>query len=797
MRWRWRPPIWFALAAGALVLVIVGAAAWWVVGLDSRARAARQHLEGARAALSESTSDADVAPVTAGASSSRTAALARMTAACADAAQADALLRDIGAEVETVMPLLDALAAVPGVGTRTRAQTATLETGAQLAAASNTLCTGMQPLAALLDSSDQNTTGGARSARDALRAVLAARPKLIEAADSLERVVSSANAIPDAELDAAAQTGVATLRSRLPTMVQTLRDTAALLDLLGAQGERRFLLVSQNPDELRATGGFIGSAGVISASNGDVRLVEYGSSRLYDTPTGLRAPTPSDFTKYLGEYWLFAAANWSPSFPDVARQLAYFYSLSHPDKNVDGVIALDQFGLQALLEVLGPVDVPEYGERVGASEVQAALDRHVHAGDAFDERGRKQFTAALSMAVLDRLLVAPERQVPDLVRAVRKLLDQQHLLVAVREPSAAATLARRRWDGALLPAERDSLLVVDTEVSYSKQSQMVRRDVAYSIDLGHAGGPRGRVAITYTNQSRPDLRPNVQFFDDYRTYMRVYAPRGAMLTDTRGFDGEASTAEECGRSVFGGEILIPRGKSAEVVLEYRLPPSIVHDGQYELVVQHQPGVPPGSVAVAVARPDGTNISIRRDNEVGHHYRFQIRADGLVEAPLGAPDPGGCAVPLVAAAPIAAPTWLDIPSAHISAPVVGLGVDANGIMEAPATPDVVGWYRMSARAGQPGNSVLSGHVDWGTNTAVFWGLRNLAPSDFIVLHGEDSTQHRYAVQWNRVYSRDDPALTSVVRGVSGSVLTLITCEGVYDRTSRDYSDRRIVRATLSE
>jgi LPXTG-site transpeptidase (sortase) family protein len=111
--------------------------------------------------------------------------------------------------------------------------------------------------------------------------------------------------------------------------------------------------------------------------------------------------------------------------------------------------------------------------------------------------------------------------------------------------------------------------------------------------------------------------------------------------------------------------------------------------------------------------------------------------------------------------------------------------------------VVGWYRTSARAGQPGNTVLSGHVDWGTNTAVFWGLRRLVPGDTILVRGADDVQHTYSVEFNRVFARDDASAVALAGGSSGSMLTLITCDGVYDRSTQDYSGRRIVRASLSE
>jgi LPXTG-site transpeptidase (sortase) family protein len=129
--------------------------------------------------------------------------------------------------------------------------------------------------------------------------------------------------------------------------------------------------------------------------------------------------------------------------------------------------------------------------------------------------------------------------------------------------------------------------------------------------------------------------------------------------------------------------------------------------------------------------------------------------------------------------------------------VDLGVQPDGSMDPPPSPDVVGWYRMSARPGQPGNSVLAGHVDWGQNTAVFWGLRRLVPADSIILQGADGAQHHYVVEWNRVFARTDVSATQLVAGSTAAILTLITCDGTYDRSAHDYSDRRIIRAVLKD
>src|ERR1700682_3865029 len=126
--------IWVA-SAGLAVVALGCVGVWWVMSVESRGREAQQHLVAARAAMS--TGAATVLDGTApnAAPETRTAAVAQLTNACAEAAQADVLLRGVGGQMQAVMPLVDALGAVPGVGDRTRAQSAALQTGTQLAAA--------------------------------------------------------------------------------------------------------------------------------------------------------------------------------------------------------------------------------------------------------------------------------------------------------------------------------------------------------------------------------------------------------------------------------------------------------------------------------------------------------------------------------------------------------------------------------------------------------------------------------------------------------------------------------------
>ena len=229
-----------------------------------------------------------------------------------------------------------------------------------------------------------------------------------------------------------------------------------------------------------------------------------------------------------------------------------------------------------------------------------------------------------------------------------------------------------------------------------------------------------------------------------------------------------------------------------VTLAYELPAAVVGSG-YDLLLQQQPGVPRGHVSVSVGE---AHALIENSPGQFAHWRLDSTdAPLLRDQPLPAAPITGCGMAPVLAQPLAPPEWVQIPSAEIDAAVVALGVEPTGEMEPPPTPDVVRWYRMSSRPGQPGNSVMSGHVDWGGRPAVFWGLRALRAGDPILVRGTDGVTHTYTVDWNETYTWQDAPLDRIVGPSEESLLTLITCDGVFDPASRRYSDRRVVRAHL--
>ena len=172
-----------------------------------------------------------------------------------------------------------------------------------------------------------------------------------------------------------------------------------------------------------------------------------------------------------------------------------------------------------------------------------------------------------------------------------------------------------------------------------------------------------------------------------------------------------------------------------------------------------------------------------------------------------------------AGPVDVPLELRIPALRINAPVVGVGITAENVMDVPkglaADPvwQKAFWYRGSGVPGDSGTATLAGHVDdVRGRPAVFAHLRELRPGDLIVVHDTRSgLDVHFTVAKTVTYSVRQAADPSVLAQIYGSGpvsgrgpqpapdglahLTLITCAGGFVNGS--YDRRLVVYATRSE
>lgn len=160
-----------------------------------------------------------------------------------------------------------------------------------------------------------------------------------------------------------------------------------------------------------------------------------------------------------------------------------------------------------------------------------------------------------------------------------------------------------------------------------------------------------------------------------------------------------------------------------------------------------------------------------------------------------PRPGTrVAEPLRAAEPVR----IRIPGIGVDAPLTGLGLGADGSLDAPPADDrnLAGWFEDGTPPGAKGTAVVAGHVDNAEGPSVFYGLGSLKKGAGVEIDRGDGRTAVFAVDAVEVYENDAFPDKRVYGATPHASLRLITCGGGFTRET-GYQGNVVAYAHLTE
>ncbi|MCL4263389.1 MAG: DUF4012 domain-containing protein [Anaerolineae bacterium] len=506
--------------------------------------------------------------------------------------------------------------------------------------------TGLKPALALLQT---ETEGSQMSAL--VQIIDEAETDLLLANAAMTRLVAARQALGDpAALPWRVRQLLEQVDPLLPLGQDGLQTAVALPSLMGMDGPRTYLIIIQNEDEARPTGGFITGAGLLHVADGrivnldfqDGNAIDNWVEKPYDFP-------PQPLYDFMGlELFLYRDANFWPDFPTSAETATRLYSYGQDVPEPDGTIAIDQQFVKLLLQGIGPVTIPDTGQRLTAQnvighfqEAWAKTDEQT-VGDWHEER--KSFLGTFGQAIQAKIESGLGEIDPlTLVRSLHTAAETGHMQIYMRDPALMALFDELNWDGRLEnPTGQDFLSVIDSNMGYNKVNMHVARALDYRVNLHPDGRADAALTIHYTNNApfEPEetdcfqdtvldysQAPSYQELADecYWNYLRVYVPGGTILTDSshhevpqetmisahQGWNNPAQTLNEfAGWSTFANFILVPQKETVTVSFDYTLPVVVNADGRtqtYQLTIRPQAGARPQSVQVTVNLPPGAHL----------------------------------------------------------------------------------------------------------------------------------------------------------------------------------------------
>ncbi len=360
--------------------------------------------------------------------------------------------------------------------------------------------------------------------------------------------------------------------------------------LAGFSGEKTYLLLFQNNLELRPTGGFLGSFGIIKVKNGQPIAFEIHDTNIFDGFGKIQTEPPQPMKDYLGvANWQMRDSNWSPDWPISAQQAEYFYHLQSGHEEFDGIIGINAAILPSLLEFIGPVYLEKFDKEFKSEDALYQLEYEVE--KAYIERGisrgeRKTIFKALVKEILNQLTQKSFWEQNKLKDLVLLELDRKNILIFTKDIKDQKMISEFNWSGQVnQPYPNDYLMVNEANFGAMKSNAFVKREVEYFVNLDKEK-PEVNLKIKYLHNGKEKN----WFSRDYQAYLRVYAPAGSQLISANNVNSEAKFFEDLGKTAFGHWIVVPTGQEKIIELTYFLPGHIIKEADYRILVQKQSGI---------------------------------------------------------------------------------------------------------------------------------------------------------------------------------------------------------------
>jgi hypothetical protein len=509
------------------------------------------------------------------------------------------------------------LARLPWIADQVEAATELSDMGVHL---SRTGELGVDALKAALPEKTPESSAPGNPGVKVLQTLDALDPKLSAILAEIDQAAASHARIPRAALLPPLTKAVRQLDQKVD--ISSLRDAVvglraqepAIRRLLGGAAAQTYLVLQQDPAELRATGGFIGSVGFLTFDDGkmapfnpvDVYAVERNATgQLYGfagASTGVPPPAPLAKTFGLNS-WTLRDSNWSPDFPTSAAQ-AEFLLKKEGGKDVDGVIAIDPYFIARLLTVIGPTTVPETGDIVDANNFFATTLNRVELNA--NGAAHKSFLSFAAKAIFARLLTVPPSKWLSMLDVLGWGCNSRSLQAHFTDAYSQELVDRYHCGGQLVPLNSDGLMVVDSNLGGNKDDFWLQRKYALQIELNPDGSAQHTLHIHYSGLTPHGVE--LTKYWGYTGWLRIYLPPSSSLMLASG--AELTQATDLGRRVLQGWVYVPFFSSLDVTVAYRVGASDMHasNGRLDLVWQKQAGRPADLASVEVTPPSGWKLA---------------------------------------------------------------------------------------------------------------------------------------------------------------------------------------------
>lgn len=339
-------------------------------------------------------------------------------------------------------------------------------------------------------------------------------------------------------------------------------------ELLGFDKEKNYLIIFQNNNELRPTGGFISAYGILNFNNGRYKF-EFADSYSLDSNTNL-SPAPQPFIKLLKDDpkfkgWYFRDGNFNVDFPEAAKDLEKLYKEQSGSNQIsfDGVFAINFEFLEDLTEIY---NLKINNKKLNKQNLFALLEHEVKNIDTHNAEmlaNRKDALKELVSELIGQIFKSIS-QYDNFFKAINNGLSEKKILLFFKNPKIQKIVEDKNWSGSFNRNNYKNFIYTNiANIGGRKADRYIRKTHQYFVSFDDNNIGKVKYTLNLEHLGTKNMNSDI-----YKAYLRIFIP-----------DLSANFEEY---------IQMPPREEKELTFEYLLPAEVKMEN-FILDIIKQPG----------------------------------------------------------------------------------------------------------------------------------------------------------------------------------------------------------------
>ena len=321
---------------------------------------------------------------------------------------------------------------------------------------------------------------------------------------------------------------------------RSIEAIQSIINIIDRAGENHFLILFENPTEIRPGGGFVGSYGDVIIQSGAINSIEANDIYYPEHFSNYRIVPPIQL-QGITTKWGPQDANWFFDFRVSAKKIIEFIEESsvYKDKAIkfDGVAAINVRMIEEILKVTGPIDIPEYKLTLTNDNFLSEIQREVETGpDKKPGQNPKRVLKYITPALLQKLGALNEEDKDIVFNILVKSFHKKDMRFYFKDPVLENLIIKYGGGGDVydlpLDFQGDYLAVVNANIGGGKSDKFIAQKIELKSKIDPLGLVADNLIITrvHSGQNEKDW----WYRSTNHNYIKVFVPPASKLERVKG-----------------------------------------------------------------------------------------------------------------------------------------------------------------------------------------------------------------------------------------------------------------------